>query len=143
MPSYWVDQILMRLPTNDDAHYKEMGWLLDLLIEGLRTNAVRSLVILVPRSRRLMCVSVGHGVVQAMSYHRATTFSSRIILVAALLPGQASDTIVSVQLCWWQHYTDYTIQSTQLGAVSPSFRCYGWVSGRCSGALDTTLYSIM
>lgn len=40
MPSYWVDQILMHLPTNDDAHYKEIGWLLDLLIEGLRTEAV-------------------------------------------------------------------------------------------------------
>lgn len=40
MPSYWVDQILMHVPTNDDAHYKEMEWLLDLLIEGLRTDAV-------------------------------------------------------------------------------------------------------
>lgn len=40
MPSYWVDQVLMQLPTNDDAHYKEIGWLLDLLIRGLRTDAV-------------------------------------------------------------------------------------------------------
>ncbi|KAL8944316.1 MAG: hypothetical protein Q9216_000501 [Gyalolechia sp. 2 TL-2023] len=39
LPSYWVDQILMHLPTVDDAHYKEMGWLLDLLIKGLRTAA--------------------------------------------------------------------------------------------------------
>ncbi|KAI4290363.1 MAG: hypothetical protein L6R35_000375 [Caloplaca aegaea] len=39
MPSYWVDQVLMQLPTNDDAHYKEIGWLLDLLIRGLRTDA--------------------------------------------------------------------------------------------------------
>ncbi|KAL8723547.1 MAG: hypothetical protein Q9225_000182 [Loekoesia sp. 1 TL-2023] len=38
LPSYWVDQILLHLPTNDDAHYKEMGWLLDLLTEGLRTE---------------------------------------------------------------------------------------------------------
>lgn len=39
LPSYWVDQILMHLPAMDDAHYKEMGWLLDLLIKGLRTAA--------------------------------------------------------------------------------------------------------
>ncbi|KAL9601074.1 MAG: hypothetical protein Q9219_002783 [cf. Caloplaca sp. 3 TL-2023] len=39
LPSYWVDQILMHSPTNEDAHYKEMGWLLDLLVEGLQTKA--------------------------------------------------------------------------------------------------------
>ncbi|KAL8678966.1 MAG: hypothetical protein Q9186_004734 [Xanthomendoza sp. 1 TL-2023] len=39
LPSYWVDQILIRLPTVDDAHYREVGWLLNLLGEGLRTTA--------------------------------------------------------------------------------------------------------
>ncbi|KAL9060857.1 MAG: hypothetical protein Q9206_000832 [Seirophora lacunosa] len=39
MASYWVDQVLMHLPTNDEAHYKEVGWLLELLIRGLRTDA--------------------------------------------------------------------------------------------------------
>ncbi|KAL8706027.1 MAG: hypothetical protein Q9201_000912 [Fulgogasparrea decipioides] len=40
LPSYWVDQILMHLPTIDDGHYKEVSWLLDSLIDGLRTAAV-------------------------------------------------------------------------------------------------------
>ncbi|KAL8783627.1 MAG: hypothetical protein Q9213_004487 [Squamulea squamosa] len=40
LPSYWVDQIVMRLPTMDDGYYKEIGWLLNVLIEGLRTSAV-------------------------------------------------------------------------------------------------------
>ncbi|KAL8769964.1 MAG: hypothetical protein Q9209_004211 [Squamulea sp. 1 TL-2023] len=40
LPSYWVEQIVMRLPTMDDAYYKEIGWLLNVLIEGLRTSAV-------------------------------------------------------------------------------------------------------
>ncbi|KAL8951700.1 MAG: hypothetical protein Q9222_002348 [Ikaeria aurantiellina] len=39
IPSYWVEQILMHPPSIDEAHYKEVGWLLDLLIAGLRTAA--------------------------------------------------------------------------------------------------------
>ncbi|KAL8907651.1 MAG: hypothetical protein Q9207_001303 [Kuettlingeria erythrocarpa] len=54
MPSYWVDQILMHLPTNDDAHYKEMGWLLNLLIEGLRTEADMELYRRCPVVERLL-----------------------------------------------------------------------------------------
>ncbi|KAL8686150.1 MAG: hypothetical protein Q9218_007312, partial [Villophora microphyllina] len=37
LPSYWVEQILMRVPTVDDAHYKEISWLLDVLVDGLRS----------------------------------------------------------------------------------------------------------
>ncbi|KAI4205407.1 MAG: hypothetical protein LQ350_000450 [Teloschistes chrysophthalmus] len=37
LPSYWVEHVLMRLPTNDDDYYKEVSWLLDQLIDGLRT----------------------------------------------------------------------------------------------------------
>ncbi|KAL8642298.1 MAG: hypothetical protein Q9228_001006 [Teloschistes exilis] len=37
LPSYWVEHVLMRPPTNDDDYYKEVSWLLDQLIDGLRT----------------------------------------------------------------------------------------------------------
>ena len=40
LPSYWVDKIIMKPPTNDDSHYQEAEWLLDILIDGLRTSAV-------------------------------------------------------------------------------------------------------
>lgn len=40
LPSYWVEHVLMRLPTNDDDYYKEVSWLLDQLIDGLRTPEV-------------------------------------------------------------------------------------------------------
>ncbi|KAL8657954.1 MAG: hypothetical protein Q9226_001420 [Calogaya cf. arnoldii] len=39
LPSYWVEQIVMRLPSMDDGYYKEIEWLLDVLREGLRTSA--------------------------------------------------------------------------------------------------------
>ncbi|KAL8709963.1 MAG: hypothetical protein Q9220_005414 [cf. Caloplaca sp. 1 TL-2023] len=39
LPSYWVEQILMHPPSIDEAHYQEVGWLLDLLVGGLRTAA--------------------------------------------------------------------------------------------------------
>ena len=40
LPSYWVDKILLNPPTDDEAHYQEVGWLLDALLEGLRTSKV-------------------------------------------------------------------------------------------------------
>lgn len=41
LPSYWVYKILLNPPTDDDAHHREVEWLLDALIDGLRTAAVR------------------------------------------------------------------------------------------------------
>ena len=41
LPSYWVSRILLNPPTEDDAHYQEVEWLLDTLMDGLRSNAVR------------------------------------------------------------------------------------------------------
>lgn len=40
LPSYWVDRILLNPPTSDELHYQEAEWLLDALIDGLRTPAV-------------------------------------------------------------------------------------------------------
>ena len=40
LPSYWVDKVLMNPPTDDDRHHQEAEWLLDGLIDGLRTSAV-------------------------------------------------------------------------------------------------------
>lgn len=40
LPSYWVDKVLMNAPTDDDGHHQEAEWLLDGLIDGLRTSAV-------------------------------------------------------------------------------------------------------
>lgn len=41
LPSYWIGKILLAPPTEDDAHHREMVWLLDTLNDGLRTSAVR------------------------------------------------------------------------------------------------------
>ncbi len=40
LPSYWVDKILLSPPTDDDGHHREAEWLLEGLIDGLRTSAV-------------------------------------------------------------------------------------------------------
>ena len=37
LPSYWVDKAILQAPSEDDAHYAEVNWLLDILIKGLRT----------------------------------------------------------------------------------------------------------
>ncbi|KAL4784181.1 ribosome 60S biogenesis N-terminal-domain-containing protein [Aspergillus varians] len=38
IPSYWIDKILLHEPELDDGYFEEIGWLLDLLIKGLRTE---------------------------------------------------------------------------------------------------------
>lgn len=55
LPSYWVEHVLMRLPTNDDEYYKEVSWLLDQLIDGLRTPEVSILQYSLPM--KLRCCS--------------------------------------------------------------------------------------
>lgn len=40
IPSYWIDKILLNEPEYDDSHLEEVDWLLDLLINGLRSESV-------------------------------------------------------------------------------------------------------
>ena len=40
LPSYWVENVLLNPPTEDGAHHQEVAWLLDRLVDGLRTPAV-------------------------------------------------------------------------------------------------------
>lgn len=40
MLSYWLDKVLDQPPTEDDVHYREVEWLLDILITGLCRPAV-------------------------------------------------------------------------------------------------------
>ena len=40
LPSYWMDQILLRKGTDDDASYREIRWLLDVVLDGLQTHRV-------------------------------------------------------------------------------------------------------
>lgn len=40
IPSYWIDQILLHEPEDDEGHYDEVNWLLDMLVNGLQTLGV-------------------------------------------------------------------------------------------------------
>ena len=42
LPSYWIDRILLHPPIDNDAHYREVEWMLETLTNGLRDAAVRS-----------------------------------------------------------------------------------------------------
>lgn len=46
MPSYWIDKVLLNPPGNDNAHGEELEleWLLDTMIQGLRTKEVLNTV---------------------------------------------------------------------------------------------------
>lgn len=41
---FWLKSVLIEIPDEDDAHWKEVEWVLDLLVDGLRTPKVRRLV---------------------------------------------------------------------------------------------------
>ena len=38
LPSYWVMRIILNPPTEDGCHWQEIEWLLDTLIDGLRSS---------------------------------------------------------------------------------------------------------
>lgn len=40
LPSFWVDKILLHPPADENAHYAEVEWLLEALVDGLRTPDV-------------------------------------------------------------------------------------------------------
>lgn len=40
LPAYWMNKILLNEPELDNGYFEELSWLLDLLVSGLRTNAV-------------------------------------------------------------------------------------------------------
>ena len=44
LPSYWIDKVFLHEPVEDDAHNREVDWVLDTLIDGLRTTAVSASV---------------------------------------------------------------------------------------------------
>lgn len=43
LPSHWIEKILLHPPVEDEAHHREVGWVLDILIDGLRTPHVSHL----------------------------------------------------------------------------------------------------
>jgi nucleolar pre-ribosomal-associated protein 1 len=42
LPSYWIDAVFVHPPTNDDCHYREIDWILDVLVDSLRSLGVGS-----------------------------------------------------------------------------------------------------
>ncbi len=40
LPSYWAEKILHNPPEEDDGFHKEVSWLLEVIIDGLRTPEV-------------------------------------------------------------------------------------------------------
>ena len=42
LPSYWIDRILLQPPEIDDRGFEEADWLLEVMIDGLRTAKVGS-----------------------------------------------------------------------------------------------------
>ena len=39
LPNYWIENTITSQPEEDDAHWKEVQWVLDWLIDGMRTQA--------------------------------------------------------------------------------------------------------
>lgn len=40
LPSYWINKIILQSPSEDDGYCAETKWLLDFLLDGLRTANV-------------------------------------------------------------------------------------------------------
>lgn len=40
LPSYWIDRAFLHPSTDDDAHHREVRWVLETLLAGLRIQGV-------------------------------------------------------------------------------------------------------
>ena len=40
LPSYWISKVLLSPPTEDDAHHRELTWVLEVMMDGLRSTIV-------------------------------------------------------------------------------------------------------
>ena len=66
LPSYWIDKVLLHPPTEDESHYREVEWVLDALMEGLRTAQVCQHRGLGRDTFALMILILGHGLLPQM-----------------------------------------------------------------------------
>ena len=39
LPNYWIENTVLSQPEEDDAYWKEVQWVLDWLVDGMRTQA--------------------------------------------------------------------------------------------------------
>ena len=64
LPSYWVDKVCLNPPADDDTHQREVQWVLDTLIDGLRTEEVIPKNVWVPQTD----MSIGHGTLSEVQH---------------------------------------------------------------------------
>ncbi|MCJ1383857.1 hypothetical protein MMC17_006971 [Xylographa soralifera] len=61
LPSYWIDKVFLHPPADDDTHQREVHWVVETLIDGLRTAEV------IPKNEILLFslteMCVGSGIV--------------------------------------------------------------------------------
>ncbi len=95
LPSYWVDKILLNPPTGDEAHYQEAEWLLDALIDGLRTPAVSINTL---ASNAGAEIPPGLRSVLWLSYFRKTSFFLSIAINTKSLPSEDCGFVISLYL---------------------------------------------
>ncbi len=91
LPSYWVDRVLLHPPTDDEGHYEEVRWMLEILVDGLRTPAVGS----------LFCETYLHSsnaTMQDMEIYRRCHILERLLSMTASpsLPEKCSERVMQL-----------------------------------------------
>ena len=96
LPSYWVDKILLNPPTEDNSHYLEVEWLLDILIDGLRTPAVGFSYHLV-----VMCAEwcAGNGALSPLQHVRTAPIAICIAIITRVLLPEDSGPALPLHVC--------------------------------------------
>lgn len=123
LPSYWVDKILLNPPTGDSAHYQEAEWLLDALIDGLRTPAV---------SQTPLLVLLGLTCCQDFEVYRGCRIIERLLSLSASpsLPEPCQQKIVALLFrCTYVEGSSTLI--TRCGLI-------GWIASRLTLDADET-----
>ena len=105
LPSYWIDKIMLHPPSDDDAHDHEVGWLLDALLDGLRTPSVGT-----PLLRLMEYADVflkGHESLPSLPCLRAAALAVCFAFNTSRAHAKDLASIVPVYLRRWKRYPDY------------------------------------
>ena len=102
LPSYWIDRVMLHPPSDDDAHYHEVGWLLDALLDGLRTPSVGFPLLNFVGYADLSLK--GYGSLPSLPCLRTDTHALCLAFTTNRLLGTDLASIVSLHLRRWKRY---------------------------------------
>ena len=136
MLSYWIDKVILHEPSDDDKHYKEVEWLLDWLIDGLRTVDVC-------HDKDLEGLNTLIDVQDMKIYRRCNIFERLLAMsTSSLLPYACMESIINL-LFRCTYVEGCTTLVTRCGFISWVITALDYTQAECRHKLVSLAQRVM